>query len=62
MGHGAVDVARRQGEQGNPSSALAEIVVPDAYSSFVRLLLFLYTGEKKQLSQYLRAFFHIVLF
>lgn len=40
MGHG-----REEEEQGNLSSALAEIVVPDSYSSFVRLLLFLYTGK-----------------
>lgn len=46
MGHDAVDVVRREGEQGNPSSAFAEIVVPDSYPSFVRLLLFLYTGKK----------------
>jgi len=25
--------------------AVAEIVVPDSYSGFVRLLLFLYTGD-----------------
>lgn len=27
---------------------VAEIVVPDSYSGFVRLLLFLYTGASRQ--------------
>lgn len=30
---------------GGHRTAMAEIVVPDSYSGFIRLLLYIYTGE-----------------
>lgn len=45
MGRGVPGVANRTDDHGSHSVNMAEIVVPDSYSGFVRLLLFLYTGK-----------------
>ncbi|CAM9295602.1 unnamed protein product [Hapterophycus canaliculatus] len=45
MGRGTMEVSHGKGEHhGSHSTAMAEIVVPDSYSGFLRLLLYLYTG------------------
>lgn len=44
MRRGTADTSSGRDEHGGHSTAMAEIVVPDSYAGFVRLLLFLYTG------------------
>ncbi|CAN0090833.1 unnamed protein product, partial [Ectocarpus fasciculatus] len=44
MRRGASDNSSGRDEHGGHSTAMAEIVVPDSYAGFARLLLFLYTG------------------
>lgn len=44
MERGATGVANETDEHGSHAVTMAEIVVPDSYSGFVRILLFLYTG------------------
>lgn len=48
-------MGRGKEEQGGHATDMAEIVVPDSYSGFARLLLYLYTGRSAEILLLLRS-------